>query len=503
MKGKMLSTLSQNQAAHSKRPAFGPAMLSARSLGLAFGGNRIFADVNFDLNQGECVLLTGENGAGKTSLINILTGNLAPTSGEIHYAANEQELSFSFPSRWWNDINPWSHFRPEFVAKAGVGRSWQDVRLFGSLALGDNLRVAGTSGLAESPFAALGLSTVPNSTSAVLADLGLEGREHSSADMISLGQSKRVAIARAMEAGAKVLFLDEPLSGLDRDGIGRVVNYLRRLIDEHQLTLVIVEHVFNQHHLLSLVTTRWELKDGGLFSRSAADVLVAAAEAQSRHDWMQALIAAGSNVIEQGLPRQARLTRIQFGDSSDHSPSLEIKDLTVSLGKRQVLGMGDNGESFPLSLTVNRGEVAILEAPNGWGKTTLFKVLAGQIRPTTGSWTVQGIPNPGNELVNCVPSSPSLFPSLTVCEVATVAGRPLPPRFENMSRRSCSSLSGGERQRLALGLSSPKLLNVYDEPFSGLDSWKETVHFFIKHSHAYQGVLIMVPKTLLATGVSQ
>ncbi len=491
----MISTLPQVQPARSKRPAFGPAMLRARGLGLAFGGNRIFADVSLDLHQGECVLLAGENGAGKTCLINILTGNLAPTSGKIHYAANGQDRSFSFPSHWWSDLNPWNHFRPEFVAKAGVGRSWQDVRLFGSLSLRDNLRVAATSGLAESPLAALGLITVPNSTSTVLGDLGLEGREDSSADMISLGQSKRVAIARAIAAGAKVLFLDEPLSGLDRDGIESVVNYLRRLIDEHQLTLVIVEHVFNQHHLLPLVTTRWELKDGGLFSQPTADGSVPAVNADSRDDWMQALIAAGYKVIEQVLPRQARLTRIQFGSSPDRSPALEVKDLMVSLGKRQVLGVGDNGESSPLSLTVSRGEIAILEAPNGWGKTTLFRVLAGQMQPTAGSWTVDGKKNPGFELVNCVPSSPSLFPNLTVREVGVLAGHRLTPHFESLSRRKCSSLSGGERQRLALALSSPKPLNVYDEPFNGLDSWKETVNFFIKHSRAEQGVLIMVPKT--------
>ena len=498
----MIYTLPQDQTAHSKRPAFGPAMLRARGLGLAFGRNRIFADVNLDLHQGECVLLAGENGAGKTTLINILTGNFAPTSGKIHYAANGQDRSFSFPSHWWSDLNPWNHFRPEFVAKAGIGRSWQDVRLFGSLSLKENLEVAATSGLVESPLAAVGFLACPNSTSTVLADLGLEGREDSSADMISFGQSKRVAIARAIAAGAKVLFLDEPLSGLDRDGIDSVVKYLRRLIEEHQLTLVIVEHVFHQHHLLPLVTTRWELKNGTLTSQPAISIPTSGNVVQD--DWIKALISAGSSLIQQELPRHARLTRIQVGSRSTYSPVLEIKDLAIMLGKRQVLGVGDNGESSPLSLTVSCGEIAILEAPNGWGKTSLFKVLAGQIKPTTGSWTVQGIiPSPGDGLVNCVPSSASLFPSLTVREVAVIAGRQLTPHFDSFSRRKCSSLSGGERQRLALALSSPGILHVYDEPFNGLDRWQETVSFFIKHSQAKHGVLIMVPKTLDSTGVSK
>jgi ABC-type multidrug transport system ATPase subunit len=474
--------------------ALGAVLMRTSGLGLNFGGNRIFANVNAQLRQGECVLLAGENGAGKTSLINILTGNLAPSSGAIHYTANGKQRDFSFPTRWWSELNPWNHFRPEFVAKAGVGRSWQDVRLFGSLSLRDNLQVAATSGWAENPLAAFIPKTGSTHDSTVLADLGLQGREDSSADMISLGQSKRVAIARAIAAGARILFLDEPLSGLDREGIASVVNYLRTLIEQHQLTLVIVEHVFNQQHLLPLVTTRWELKDGVLTAGPVDNVSPGRTE-NTREAWVQALIDAGTEVIERSLPRNAQLTRICFGTSSKATNALEVKDLEVSLGQRQVLGIGDHGESAPLSLTINQGEVAILEAPNGWGKTTLFNVFAKGQPVTSGSWLVQGKSNPGFELVNCVPSSGSLFPSLKVREVAAVAGRPLPSRFESMSRRSCSSLSGGERQRLALALSSPKPLNVYDEPLNGLDSWQDFVKSCIEHTQSHQAVLVLVPNS--------
>jgi len=473
--------------------ALGPVLMRASGLGLNFGRNRIFSNVNAQLRQGECVLLIGGNGAGKTSLINILTGNLSPSSGTIYYAANGKQRDFSFPTRWWSELNPCNHFRPEFVAKAGVGRSWQDVRLFGSLSLRDNLQVAATSGWTESPLAAFIPKTGSTQDSTVLADLGLQGREDSSADMISLGQSKRVAIARAIAAGARILFLDEPLSGLDREGIASVVSYLRSLIDQHQLSLVIVEHVFNQQHLLPLVTTRWELKDGFLTAHPVDNVSPDRTE-NTREAWVQSLIAAGTEVIERAFPRNAQFTRIRFGTSSLATPVLEVRDLVVSLGQRQVLGIGDHGELVPLSLTVNLGEVAILEAPNGWGKTTLFKVFANDQPVTSGSWLVQGKSNPGVELVNCVPSSGSLFPCLKVREVAAVAGRPVPSRFESMSRRSCSSLSGGERQRLALALATPKLVNVYDEPLNGLDSWQDFVKSCIDHAKANHAILVLVPK---------
>jgi ABC-type multidrug transport system ATPase subunit len=489
----MISTITDPQTQPNlDGAALGPVLMRTSGLGLNFGRNRIFSNVNAQLRQGECVLLIGGNGAGKTSLINILTGNLSPSSGTIYYTANGKQRDFSFTTRWWSEVNPWNHFRPEFVAKAGVGRSWQDVRLFGSLSLRDNLQVAATSGWTENPLAAFIPKTGSTQDSTVLADLGLQGREDSSADMISLGQSKRVAIARAIAAGARILFLDEPLSGLDREGIASVVSYLRSLIDQHQLTLVIVEHVFNQQHLLPLVTTRWELKDGVLTAGSVDNVSPDRTE-NTREAWIQALIAAGTEVTEQSLHRNARLTRIRFGDSTQPAPALEVKDLVVSLGQRQVLGIGDHGELAPLSLTVNQGEVGILEAPNGWGKTTLFKVFANAQPVTSGSWMIHGKSNPGFEMANCVPSSGSLFPSLKVREVAAVARRPLPSRFESMSRRSCSSLSGGERQRLALSLSSPKALNVYDEPLNGLDSGHDFVESCIAHALSHQAVLVLVP----------
>src|SRR6185295_16083726 len=92
--------------------------------------------------------------------------------------------------------------------------------------------------------------------------LGLRGREISSCDKISLGQSKRVAIASSVQAGAQILFLDEPLAGLDSPGITDVIALLGQVVREQQITLVIVEHVFNIQRILDLATTVWTLEKG-------------------------------------------------------------------------------------------------------------------------------------------------------------------------------------------------------------------------------------------------
>jgi ABC-type multidrug transport system ATPase subunit/CheY-like chemotaxis protein len=482
--------LAEQEAKAVVERAFGPVVLRIQDLRLAFGGNTVLSDVNGELRQGEVVLLMGPNGAGKSTLINALTGNISPDSGCIEYMIDDKTQRYSFPIRWWKSISLWNPFRPEFLARLGVGRSWQEVRLFESLSLKDNLLVASQSGVDDSPLAALGFGVAERSKSEALPSLGVEEFGQLKASKASLARSKQVAIARAIAAGAKVLFLDEPLSGIDRNGIVKMIEYLKSLIDEHRLTLVIIDHEFNWRHLLPLVTTSWELVEGKLTCQPAERVS-AKRTLDTRDDWVQALIDAGDEVVEQDLPAGAKLTHVRISQSGTRLPALEVKGLKVTVGKRALFE--DENFSF-LSFTLNSGEISILEAPNGWGKTTLMRVLAGLQTPSSGMWSVSGVERPNPRWINCVPASAQLFPSLSVRETASVAGRPVPKRYEGMATRLCSSLSGGERQRLALSLATPKPLNVYDEPLNGLDSWQDFVKSCIEQAQSNQTVLVLVPK---------
>ena len=105
-------------------------VLSVKGLKKSFGGQVILDDISLDLKRGEVVLLRGENGSGKTTLVNILTGNLEPDKGEIHLHINGNKELFSWPRRWWKEVNPFDHFTPERLVWEGVGRVWQDIRLF-------------------------------------------------------------------------------------------------------------------------------------------------------------------------------------------------------------------------------------------------------------------------------------------------------------------------------------------------------------------------------------
>jgi ABC-type branched-subunit amino acid transport system ATPase component len=305
-----------------------PVLLRAEGLKKGFGGHVVLDGLDLELRQGEVVLLRGENGSGKTTLLNVLTGNLEPDAGAIHYLVDGTPLIYRFPRRWWQALNPFDHFAPEFVAREGVGRTWQDIRLFGSQTLRENIAGAALGRFGHNPALALFAPpsrrrrevAVAREADAVLARLGLMGREESSADKISVGQSKRVAIARAVAAGARILFLDEPLAGLDRRGINDVLELLGSLVGEQDITLVIVEHVFNQTHLQGLVTTDWLLA-GGTIKRadctagkdnSAVDFQVTSTDSLAQHPaWFGLVAGEGATVLDEPLPRGALLTRVR------------------------------------------------------------------------------------------------------------------------------------------------------------------------------------------------
>ena len=131
------------------------ALLRAEGLKIAFGGQVVLDGVDLELRPGEVVLLRGENGSGKTTLLNILTGCLEPDAGTIHYRVDNTPRSYSFPRRWWQELNPFDHFTPEFVVREGIGRTWQDIRLFGSQSLADNIALAQPNHPGENPIFAV------------------------------------------------------------------------------------------------------------------------------------------------------------------------------------------------------------------------------------------------------------------------------------------------------------------------------------------------------------
>jgi ABC-type branched-subunit amino acid transport system ATPase component len=479
---------------HMKARSAGPGRILLRACGLtkAFGGRVVLREVEVKLGEGQVVLLRGDNGSGKTTLLNILSGNLAPDRGRIHFCGNGSQETFRFPRRWWQNLNPGDHFLPERVAREGFGRSWQETRLFPTVRLLDNVAVAGPHHPGENPLNVLfhphrvrqAEVAAEAEAAALLESLGLGGRSHSSADMISLGQTKRVAIARAVSAGGKVLFLDEPLAGLDTDGIQAVLNLLRQIAVERNVTLVIIEHVWNAHHILGFATTLWTLRDGQLSTESLD--LPARAEANAPgdaalaclHEFLATLRCAETLV----LPRGADLSIYGLPERTGAGePLLEVQDIILCRGRRPVIGDEghDRAPQSGLTFRLRDGEIAILRAPNGWGKTTLFEALAGILPVARGNVRLLGSDVTKSRTwersragLHLLRAASRAFPSLTVQETFALsrAGAP-PPALASLRRQDMRQLSGGEQQAVSLALAQASAKHVYllDEPFSALD----------------------------------
>jgi len=198
-------------------------MIETRELRREFGGIRALAGVTLTIAQGERRAIIGPNGAGKTTLFNVLTGELAPTSGEVRLAGEDV-----------------TRLRPHELARRGVARMYQRNELFDPLPARDNVAIAVAAAAGPyRPFRA------PPATELLMADellerVGLGAQRAIPARALSHGERRQLELAVALAQRPRVLLLDEPTAGMSPTETGRITELIASL--DRSLTLVIVEH---------------------------------------------------------------------------------------------------------------------------------------------------------------------------------------------------------------------------------------------------------------------
>jgi branched-chain amino acid transport system ATP-binding protein len=208
-------------------------LLAVDELALKFGGLRAVDCVSFAVDAGRIHGLIGPNGAGKTTIFNCITGFYRPTSGRIRFLDH--------------DI---TNLRPDQVARLGIARTFQNVQLFGSLSVLDNVLVARHSHMRTGVLAeGLGLPFVRSQERAVretayslVEFLGLADMHRRPAASLPLGYQKRLEMARALALEPKLLLLDEPASGLNTSETQALSELLGRMRERFGLTVLLVEH---------------------------------------------------------------------------------------------------------------------------------------------------------------------------------------------------------------------------------------------------------------------
>jgi len=200
----------------------------------AFGGLVAVNDVSLEIPRRKIVSLIGPNGAGKTTLFNMLTGLYKPTAGRI--LLGERDITRT---------------RPDIITKLGVARTFQNIRLFGAMTALENVIVGRHARMRTGVFGAIFRPPwvrreereVQDRARELLKFVGLrEGSFDRLASQLPYGDQRRVEIARALASEPSLLLLDEPTAGMNPYESDTLAQFMRRLRDELDLTILLIEH---------------------------------------------------------------------------------------------------------------------------------------------------------------------------------------------------------------------------------------------------------------------
>jgi branched-chain amino acid transport system ATP-binding protein len=212
----------------------GDAILVADKVTMRFGGLFANRDVDFRVPRGSIVSLIGPNGAGKTTFFNQLTGMLEPTSGEIAFEGASIV-----------------GMEPHEIAELGIGRTFQNIRLFGAMTSLANvmvgshhrLRASWWASLLKLPRARAEEVAVEQKARELLELVGLRRRYYDDAARnLPYGDQRRLELARALAGEPKLLLLDEPTAGMNPGETAQMTALIRRIRYELNLTVLLIEH---------------------------------------------------------------------------------------------------------------------------------------------------------------------------------------------------------------------------------------------------------------------
>jgi branched-chain amino acid transport system ATP-binding protein len=218
----------------SQGPPSGDNLLETRALRKEFGGLIACNDVDFRVPRGGIVSLIGPNGAGKTTFFNMLTGVYTPTSGEILFDGHEV-----------------AGLPPHQITALGVGRTFQNIRLFPTMTALENVMVGMHcrlhGGILRSILRTPGLRreerAARDKARDILRFVGMPRRvDDDFARNLSYGDQRRLEAARALATDPKLVLLDEPTAGMNPQETADFTAFVQRLRDERGLTILLIEH---------------------------------------------------------------------------------------------------------------------------------------------------------------------------------------------------------------------------------------------------------------------
>jgi branched-chain amino acid transport system ATP-binding protein len=222
------------------------AILKIDSVSKRFGGLMALSDVSFEVQRGRILGLIGPNGAGKTTMFNCVAGIYKPTDGAILFNVQEKEDGGRAGPGRQVDV---SGSRPEQMTRMGVARTFQNIRLFGSLTVLDNVRIGRHCRSSQGFWGALLRTSAQKAEERLLVERSMEhldfvGLKQKALDLsasLSYGDQRRLEIARALASEPRLLLLDEPAAGMNPQETASLVDLIHAIL-ARDVTVVLIEH---------------------------------------------------------------------------------------------------------------------------------------------------------------------------------------------------------------------------------------------------------------------
>ncbi|HET7420549.1 MAG TPA: ATP-binding cassette domain-containing protein [Candidatus Dormibacteraeota bacterium] len=450
-------------------------VLRVRDVTVRFGGIVALDAVSLDLNRGEILGLIGPNGAGKTTLFNCITGVVRPDRGSVYF--DSRSLTYAPP-----------HVR----ARMGIARTFQNLQLWGSMTVEENLmtpmdalgRRNTFSDALYLPFSSYAERASQERARAILHVLDLTGFRRTLAGDLPAGIQRRVEIARALAMKPRLLLLDEPAAGLDAGETAHLGELLHAVRDRFHVSMLLVDH--DMSLVMRVCDYVYVLDFGKMLARGAPQKV--------RNDPKVVAAYLGEESKElTGRVEPAVATR------REEPPLLEVEDLAAGYGGLEVIRN--------VNLAVRPGEVVACIGANGAGKTTTLRAISGMIRPRAGRVRFGGKSIAGvapDRIVQSglihIPEGRGLFPRISVEDTLRLVSLDLAPalrmfpRLRERRRQLVGTLSGGEQQMVALAravLSRPRLVMI-DEMSQGLAPTVVRQLFDIVRVFREQGIAVLL-----------
>jgi len=494
-------------------------LLSISGLGVDFGANTILRDVTFTVAQGERWGIVGRNGAGKTTVFRVITGEIAPTVGAVARQPGLRIAMLDQHRDFGEAVTVWEAAAQAYREVIALEKSLhaQGERM---AELGDQLTEAALTqyGHDQERFAHSGGYDYHAKVDAVLHGLGFDPVDALTRLVSSLsgGERGRIGLAAQLAAPADIVLLDEPTNHLDLE----TTEWLKEFLESYDGTVLMISHdrAFlddTVDHVLHISAQSATAYRGGysafVVQRAERALALERQVAQQRsfiakeEDYIRRNLAGQNTAQAKGRRKLlARLPRLSPppGEGDAMSLRLEIADRggdQVLVAEKVTVAIGERVLIRDFSSSVRRGDVIALVGPNGAGKSTLLATILGEREPTKGAVRIGG-----SIAVEWFRQDLTQVPVGKTIYACIEDLRPLWTRGRIQNHLGCfgfsgeevqwntTTLSGGERARVALALMTLRQANllVLDEPTNHLDV--ESIEALEDAIEEYEGTVLLV-----------